>query len=143
MPVRYFFLMTMALCLAGCATPQPELIAYSGPHRADDNVAMLKAKTPMAIMAIDGNNGENVYPASRRNKDTTVYLEPGQHRLTLLFIAGNERGHSPANLDVYLWAGHRYIVVASTKWNWLRGSGSWSPELKDVTDQPQEWPQAK
>jgi hypothetical protein len=141
MPMRYFFLMTMALCLAGCATPQPELIAYYGPHRTDDNVAMLKTQLPIYVVAIDGDTSEHASPPTRRYQGTTVYLAPGQHRLTLVYFSGTAKGRSPANLDMYLWAGHRYIVVADAKQPsfWLGRGGTWRPVLEDVTDLPQEW----
>jgi hypothetical protein len=140
MPVRIFLLM-IALCLAGCATPQAELIAYSGPRRADDSVAMIKTQFPLLVEAIDGDKNMHVRAGKWQKEHTTVYLEPGEHRLTLQYFDGIFSSKAPIEFDVYLQPGHRYLIDDSAKqpsiW-WGRG-GTWHPALEDVTDHMEQW----
>lgn len=139
MRARHILLLT-ALCLAGCAPQQRKLIAYSGTPRAASSLAMLKPQFAISIIAIDGDTSKRAFPLGEfRDTDTTIYLEPGRHRLALRYRTAVSFGLSTVNMDVALVAGHRYLVLASTQGSRWWGRRTWRPELEDMTDHPGLW----
>lgn len=138
MRIRYVFGL-LPLFLVGCVPQQEKLIAYSGDPRPDADLALLKTELWINIVSIDGDTTKQVHPLGARNKDTTVYLEPGMHHLRLYYRTPAFTGGA-VDMDVLLLAGHRYSVVADIqgrkKWDsW----DTWRPVLDDMTNHPEIW----
>jgi hypothetical protein len=133
---RYMLLLA-ALCLAGCLPQQKEVIAYSGPPRSTDSLAMLKPNLWIDILSIDGDTTKRIIPLGARNSDTTVYLEPGAHRLKVYYRTTIAHALAPMDVDIYVLAGHRYLLMPDTQGSGWRGS--WRAALQDMTTTPENW----
>jgi hypothetical protein len=118
---------------------QKEMIAYSGGPRASDSLAMLKPQLFIVVLSIDGDSSKRVYSLGEfHNSDTTIYLEPGAHKLKLNYRSNAKYAKSLIDMDIYVSAGHRYLLEADTG-GFIRKGYYWPPVLVDMTDTPGNW----
>ena len=128
-----------ALCLTGCMPQQKEMIAYSGGPRPSDGLAMLKPQLFIDVISIDGDKSKAVHSLGAfRNSDTTIYLEPGAHKLRLGYRSPTKYSRSAIDMDIYLSAGHRYLLEADIG-GFIRKAYYWPPVLQDMTSTPENW----
>lgn len=121
---------------------QKELITYSGSPRTNDNVALLKPQLFIDVIAIDGDTTKQASQlGGLYTTETTIYLEPGEHILTVRYRTGNKISRSTVDMNVSVLAGHRYLVFAQTEgvhW-WVGMHGTWRPKVEDMTDNSENW----
>jgi hypothetical protein len=135
---RVIFLLTV-LCLAGCMPQQKEVIAYSGAPRSSDSLAMLKPQLFVIVLSIDGDDSKRIVSLGAfHNSDTTIYLEPGAHQLKLAYRSPTKYSRAIVDMDIYVSAGHRYLLVADLG-GFIRKSYYWPPVLEDMTSTPENW----
>lgn len=105
-----FMMVTCALLCAGCMTQQ----AYDGPKLARDEVARisgdLRFNAGLPVMALLRQVDGRVVSVS----ENAVEVQPGKHQLLVDCVVKEPASTNRYSLDVDVYAGERYRLVAET-----------------------------
>jgi hypothetical protein len=105
-----FMMVTCVLLCAGCMTQQ----AYDGPKLARDEVARvsgdLRFNAGLPVMALLRQVDGRVIAVS----ENAVDVQPGKHQLLVDCVVREPASTSRYSLDVEVYAGERYRLVAET-----------------------------
>lgn len=133
-------LIVLTITAAGCGIQKEYVKAYEGSALDAKQVALVKPLPAIIVESIDGDRSRKIVVTQHFGSvDADIALAPGEHRFSLNVkkTLGNGtvfQSQSELSIVQKLEAGHRYLLTYSEP-----APRTWTPELKDVTDQPGLW----